>query len=602
MLPVTNMKLISFILLLGLTVIKVNARPLPIEGNDTAKISRLIAAGKAYKLASDSRNLLKTADELNQAGKAANNKIAMLYASLYAAHSAWLVSNYTDALNYSLRALSQSQQWHINRFMPDIYGMIGTVYKENLDYPKAMTAVEKEVQAARQLNDTAAMIVAYRTTAMFMHGYAGNLKDSAMLRQSFELHRQGLALARSNPKFELQSIGYYSNISQYYLEQKDYAHAIAVAKEGIALAIRYKQHKSLTYTYTWLGEAYFRSGQRAKGIAWIEKALALCREHGFIFREMEVYSGLEDCYVRMGDYKNAWMANNRWEAINDSLNIIKNVQKLDELNVKYQTAEKNARIALLDQSAKNKNLLFMIGGGIMLLLVVFTFILYRQKQQVNRYNGSLIAGNKTIQEQATKLELLLKELHHRVKNNLQMVSSLLKLQSNRLTDEDAVHALRDSQQRIEAMSLIHRTLYQQEDSSLVNMRQFIAELVHSLMGSFGLNNQEVDFQLEIDVQDMNIDQALPLGLMINELIINAFKHAYPFAPKPFQLVVKLHCQQGCELEVSDNGPGISPAIWAGPQNSFGIKLIRLLTLQLGGEGQMTGHNGTCFRLIIPPLK
>jgi len=580
-----------------------NAQQLKADGTDTAKVNKLIADGKKEKLASDGKNLLKTAADLDKLGNSANSKVALLYASLYRSHAAWMVSNYTDMLKYALEALSRSQAWHINNKLPEIYAYIGTVYKENLDYPKAIAAIDKAVQAARDLNDTVAMINNYRTQAMFIHGYAFNNDTSkavfrTLLHRSFVLHMQGLKLAKSSPKFELSSIGYYSNISQYYLEQRDYKNAEIIAVEGISLAAKYKQFKSLTYTYTWLGEAYFQQGDRVKGIALVKKALALCKEHHFKFREMEVYSGLEDCYARMGDYKNAWIATNKWQAINDSLNIIKNVQKLDEMNVKYQTVEKDTSIKLLNQSSKQKNSVFMLGGIVMLLLIAFTVIIYRQKNRVSRANLSLAESNKTINDQAVKLETLLKELHHRVKNNLQIVTSLLKLQANRLTDEDAVHAIRDSQQRIEAMSLIHRTLYQQEDSSLVNMKLFITELVTSIMNSFGLGAREVEFGLNINVQEMDIDLALPLGLMINELVINSIKHAFTGGPDQFKLHINLHYNDDCRLEVSDNGPGIPPTVWENPKNSFGIKLIKLLTTQLGGKSQMISDHGTHFKLEI----
>lgn len=579
-------------LILCLLVLKAPAQNVVVDGTDTTKIRKMMNTARKYRADMDEKNFKRAADQLEAAAKATNSHVGLVSASLYHGQIANMRSDYPTALKYALQALDQAKKWHQPYYIPSAYAMIGTVYKENLDYPKAMDAVAHQVEAAQSINDTAQLIGAYLNKAMFMHGYAFNKKDSVMARQSFELHLKGLALANTNPKFDDISIGFYSNIAQYYKDQRDYLSSIRIAEEGVAKAKKYKQFKSLTYQYNWMGESYFKLGQQQKGIDIIKQSLEICKSHGFVFREMEVYSSLEACYVAMGDYKNAWQAKTRWVAINDSLNIIKNVQKLDELNIKYQTAEKNASIKLLNQSEHNKNILFMIGGGMLLLLVVFMIVL-------SRYNESLLSGNKTIKDQADKLELLLKELHHRVKNNLQIVSSLLKLQSNRLTDEDAVHALRDSQQRIEAMSLIHRTLYQQEDSSLVNMKQFIADLVMSVMTSFGLSCEDINLALKTEINDMNIDQALPLGLIINELVINSFKHAYPAAAKPFKLTINLECRNNCTLEVSDNGPGISPEIWASPRSSFGIKLIKLLTQQLGGTSTLSNNNGTFFKLEMP---
>jgi two-component sensor histidine kinase len=575
-----------------------------IDGNDTPRISKLIKEGKDYKLASDGTNLVKLAATLEQAGIASHSNVGQLYATLFQMHSNWLFSNYTEALKYALKALDQSQKWHINNRLPEIYGMIGTVYKENLDYPKALDAADKAIEAAKALNDTVSLISCYRNKAMFMHSYSthfDNTRDTgkALLEQSIQMHLMGLALAKSNPKFEINSIGYYSNISQYYLGRKDYPKAISYAEQGVALATKYKQYKSLTYTYNWLGETYFAQGQRQKGITFIEKALDLCKEYHFIFREMELYSSLEECYAKSGDYENAWRANKRSIAISDSLKIIKNVQQLDEINVKYQTAQKNARIELLSQSEHQKNLLFVIAGAVILMLIAFVAILYRHKRSLDTYNASLISNNKTINDQALKLELLLKELHHRVKNNLQIVTSLLNLQANRLNDPEAVHAIRDSQQRIETMSLIHRTLYQQQNSSSVDMKTFIADLVNSVMNSYGLTCDEIDFRLDTNAVEMDIDIAMPLGLMINELVINSIKHAYYGKPKVLLLEISLlYIGDDCVLEVNDNGPGVAASVWLNPQSSFGIKLIKLLTIQLDGKSEMKGENGTHFKLEI----
>src|SRR5699024_8963355 len=109
-----------------------------------------------------------------------------------------------------------------------------------------------------------------------------------------------------------------------------------------------------------------------------------------------------------------------------------------------------------------------------------------------------------------------KELHHRVKNNLQIVSSLLSLQTNHLSDEESLQAVKTGQQRIEAMSLIHRSLYKNENPNSVNMPEYVISLIENIMQSFGRNEEDTDINICVDIKELDVELALPLGLIINE--------------------------------------------------------------------------------------
>jgi two-component sensor histidine kinase len=198
------------------------------------------------------------------------------------------------------------------------------------------------------------------------------------------------------------------------------------------------------------------------------------------------------------------------------------------------------------------------------------------------------------------MALMMRELHHRVKNNLAVVSSLLKLQSTRLEDEKAVQAVRTGQQRVEAMSLIHQKLYQTDSVTRVNMRDYLQSLAGSLLIAYGYQPSEFDLRVETEIDEVDVDVAIPLGLIANELITNAFKYAYAGDQQP-QLHICLRNHDGITLDVRDNGPGIPVTDWlhTDQKTSFGKRLIFMLTEQLEGKVELLQQNGTLIRLHIP---
>ena len=199
---------------------------------------------------------------------------------------------------------------------------------------------------------------------------------------------------------------------------------------------------------------------------------------------------------------------------------------------------------------------------------------------------------------AQKIKLLMKELHHRVKNNLQIVSSLLSLQSFRIKDQAAIDAVKEGQHRIEAMSLIHQRLYIQDNVTQVNIKEFIADISESLMQAYGFYYPS--FKLELSVTDelIEVDKAIPLSIIINELITNAFKYAYEGIETPSLKISLTKQLQNAELIVSDNGTGIDLNAWQ-TNDGYGKELVNTFTERLEGTISLRVNNGTTFTIVFP---
>lgn len=562
------------------------------------KAQKLYARGNDY-LGNGNDSLKSIADRLIRLGNQHEDTVIIVHGNMLKANYAWRKSNYPLAIKFALKALSGAQSIGLRRELPTIYSTIGNLYKENENYPSAISLAKKSVAVSRELKDTSALIATLLNLGMFVHSYS-MLKDNDkdLEQKSLAIYLKGLALAESNSKYERARIPFYDNLSQYYKITGAYEKGIYYGKKGVALAKKYNQKISLTYSYNWLGVIYFNQGNQQKGLNYLQRALQAAKVIHNVYREMEIYRSLSKCYHAIGNDTKALSCFSQAVTIDDSLRAEENVKQIGLLHIQYETGRKDQKIASLDAINKEKtkrNRISLIGLSLFILLSVFLFFQYRA---IRKRNRQLDASYQKINEQSQKLQMLMKELHHRVKNNLQIVSSLLSLQSGHLKDEDARQAMKIGQQRIEAMSLIHRSLYQQQHPNMVNMQEYITDLVESILQTFGYHIDQVDLHIDIGIKEMDVDRAMPLGLIINEWVTNAFKHAYKNIQRP-ALTLSLVEKEEIVLQIKDNGPGMNRNSWEKPQGSFGIKLVKVLSKQLGGICKMSNKEGTVFNLNLP---
>ena len=197
-------------------------------------------------------------------------------------------------------------------------------------------------------------------------------------------------------------------------------------------------------------------------------------------------------------------------------------------------------------------------------------------------------------------EILLGEVHHRVKNNLQIISSLLELQSAKVTDPVAFESLKDSQRRIRSMALIHQILYQSQDVGHINFENFLDGLVPTLISAYATDADRVSLSVgAVDVR-LPISAAIPCGLIVNELMSNALKHAFPGDRRGEINVNFLHqADNRVALSISDDGIGIPEDLDIDQTETLGLQLVTLLTDQLGGSLTIHRSDPTSFLLEFP---
>lgn len=228
--------------------------------------------------------------------------------------------------------------------------------------------------------------------------------------------------------------------------------------------------------------------------------------------------------------------------------------------------------------------------GFVVMAVFFVGLLLNRYLLKKQHNLQLLQLQEEIDSRDLLLkkvlgekEWLLQEIHHRVKNNLQIVMSLLNTQSAYLHNEDALDAIRNSQQRMFAISLIHQELYQSDNLSEIDMMWYVKELVDYLKDCFD-TGQNISFILKTEAIKLDVVQAVPLGLILNEAISNAIKYAFPEDGKGLIEISMNDIQDyNCRLRIKDNGIGLPLAFEAEGKESLGMSLINGLTAQLNGR-------------------
>jgi PAS domain S-box-containing protein len=199
-------------------------------------------------------------------------------------------------------------------------------------------------------------------------------------------------------------------------------------------------------------------------------------------------------------------------------------------------------------------------------------------------------------------ELLLKEIHHRVKNNMQIISSLLNLQSGYLKDKEAADALKESQARIVSMAMIHENLYRSDNLSGINFENYINHLIRNLFHTYNVSMEKIKFNILANDVFLNIDTAIPCGLMINELVTNSIKHAFPEGTSGEITIEMEQDQDQYHLKISDNGIGLPQNLDINKSPTLGLLLVNSLVGQLEGSMEVNRDHGTTYHIIFRKLE
>lgn len=341
------------------------------------------------------------------------------------------------------------------------------------------------------------------------------------------------------------------------------------------------------------GHAFLLQKQYDKALPHTLRAIELMHELDDKRNLRENLEHASNIYAGLGDYTNAYryMVLQRDETVRESEQQIKALK--EGLADKYEAGQRAATIAMqAERIEKQNNFQRLLWGfvGLLLLTLLLIYLSLRARQKANRLLG---AANEQLAKRNRENELLLKEVHHRVKNNLEMVSSLLLLQSRQVDDLSVRKVMEEGQNRVQSIGIVHQKLYQGDNLSTIEMKDYFIDLSESVLDTFDAEDR-VQIECIMDKLELDVDTAVPVGLIVNELLTNSLKYAFPDR-RNGKVKIQLEATDDnmLRLEVADNGVGKTAPVKG---TGFGSQLIALLAQQLGGTLREEVHSGTVVRL------
>ncbi|WP_133526476.1 sensor histidine kinase [Flavobacterium sp. 245] len=512
--------------------------------------------------------------------------------------------NLKNALYYALKSVKTMENTNDYTFADIFYMRLGIMYLMLGHYDDAKNAAEKSMQYGQHIFNSGSWYKSFitATASISMRGknkeaidYMNSVTKNYPPTNNFD--KMLVAYSYANCYWRLYN---YTLAEKYFKETAAYC----------ALLDSPQTVRDVSNSYSTIALFYANRGDLKKTQFYTDKIFELSKKYNKPYNSESLQVSLYKIDSLKGDFKSALAHHKMYKILSDSvLDYAKNRQ-IEELKIEYETVNKEQKIKLLSKESnlketalKKSKLLNTVSIWSLVLLLLTIGLLYSRYRLKQQTNTALEIKEKEINQKNINLrhlldekEWLLKEIHHRVKNNLQTVISLLNSQSAYLENDMALSAIKNSQHRIHSMSLIHQKLYNSENISTINMPNYIKELVEYLKESFSLG-QRIRFDLKIDPLELDVAQAVPLGLILNESITNSIKYAFPTdRTGMIHITLEGTSENRYLLTISDNGIGFDTNMNAKKINSFGLSLIKGLSDDLDAAFSLENQNGTILKI------
>ena len=395
-------------------------------------------------------------------------------------------------------------------------------------------------------------------------------------------------------------------VGNIYMDQGNTEKANEYISDARKIAINTTDQAELVNTSLAFGALYLKSNQPATSLPYLQEAASISDATQLAIKYKRASQLLAKAYSELGQYKDAYEWKNIYSNMQDSLFQQDRQEVIYEMETRFQVNEKEQQINLLNAQndlqnlelklAQRRQLALILGLLVVGSLTAMVYFFYRSKK---RDSQLLREKNEVISSALKEKELLLREIHHRVKNNLQVISSLLSIQSRQIQDVKAQDAVREGKDRVRSMALIHESLYRDSDILAVDSADYIDKLIHRLFSSYNIDPERISLDTKIDSMKLDVDIMIPLGLILNELISNALKYAFADGRNGILSVQLENRANKLELEVSDNGVGVREDFNLENVDSTGFLIIKDFCTKLKAALSISNTKGTKINVSIP---
>lgn len=569
-------------------------------GNDKLYARSMGPLGQAFKNQGEYEKAIEYLNVcLNYAQKAKDSIVVAVTLDNLGDATRLLARN-DESLDYYFKAAKLFKKLGFTGNYASNLNSIGLIYRVEGKHEKEIEYFKKSIEALEDTNEPVRKGNAHLNLAT---AYSAKNQDSKAIQ-----HFQHAMSLYDSANYEVGKTFVYNGFSSFYESKNDYKKSLEYALKNIELATKHNMLVQLADAYSHAGKCYGELDQLENAIVYFKKAYELDRKGGRLNRSNSWAKQLATIYEAKQNHREALKYFRLHASESDSLVNKENIEKFKEVELNYaynqqrmvdslKVAKEKETIALkheqdLLREKQSQNVLFF---ALLLIAVIaiFSFIAFKRKQ---KQEVALKEKNDVIEKALNEKQLLLKEINHRVKNNFQIVSSLLEIQSKGIEDEKALKLAQEGRERINSMALIHQRLYQNDDL-LIHFQEYMEKLVGELQYIYG--GKETKVNLDVPDLTFDIDTAIPLGLIVNELVSNAFKYGFKGEGNQ-ELNVQLNKEQDgtYKLKVQDNGVGVPEGFNVEKAKSLGLRLVRRLSKQLHGSMTYANEDGCTFTVLF----
>lgn len=585
----------------------------PAEENELVKAVIIYAKARLLLDKGEISNALKLLDECESTFSKNNRKEYLAKTRISKGQAYKRQLNYSEAIQNFNQASFYFIHENDSTGIALIYLNIGIIYKEIGQFELANQNYFSALKIYENLNDPARVANCYNNIGnvyMQVENY-----DSA-----FYFMRKTLNLRLEyGDKTKLSYI--YNNLSNIHLSLKNIDSAEYYVEKSIILKEELNNKTDLVNAYTSRANiAIFKSDYQG-ALKALEEAKFNLTDDTPLNTRSNLYRFFGDVYLELKDYKHSaenfsqhLLYNDSLEDINKSSGLLVDLMVFEAYKDSVRQEQTRRETELEELLFKNKELtlsneqrktnFLIISLGIVFVMGILLFISFRRRlKESSRHQKILAEQNQELKRtliSKDEKEVLLKEIHHRVKNNLQIINSLIRLQTNFITPSNFEEKLKDTENRIRSMALIHEKLYQSQNLAKLSIRKYIEELCFTIMESYE-TKVHINFSFDIEEREFSIDSLIPMGLIINELLSNSIKYAFEGKESGEVRIQMKFDDDNTYLTIADNGMGADLSWDELKEDSLGLELVESLCDQLDGKMKLDTSSGFEFSFVFPPL-